>query len=123
MTCKQMILEKLKEQVIDRMANNDTLIRRVAEEVIDDLDYGDVASLLNVSTSNIAGEIDSFELLNEIVDTIDMDFLKEAIVERCDMDDLASKVASMLPTNFLDDIAIQAAEEIMAEMNDSGSAA
>lgn len=117
MTCKQMILEKLKEQVINRMANNDTLVRRVAEEVLDDLDYGDIASWLNISTSDIAGEIDSFELLNEIVDTIDMDFLKEAIVERCDMDDLASKVASMLPTNFLNDIAIQATEEIIAEIN------
>ncbi|MCE1227495.1 MAG: hypothetical protein LWW87_13605 [Geobacteraceae bacterium] len=123
MNCKQMILEKLKEQVINRMANNDTLIRRVAEEVLDEIDYGDIASLLNVSTNDIAGEIDSFELLNEIADTIDMDFLKEAIVERCDMDDLASKVASMLPTNFLDDIAIQATEEIIAEINDGSSAA
>jgi hypothetical protein len=34
------------------------------------------------------------------------------------MDDLASKVASMLPTNFLDDIAIQAAEEIVGEIAD-----
>lgn len=114
---------KLKEQVIDRMANNDTLIRRVAEAVIDELDYGDIASSLDISNADLAGEIDSYELLTEIVDTIDKEHLREAIVERCDMDDLASKVASMLPTNFLDDIAIQAAEEIVAETNDVGSVA
>lgn len=118
MTCKQMILEKLKEQVISQVANDDRLIRGVASAVIDDLDYSDVASLMDISTSDLAGEIDSYELLSEIVDNIDMDSLREAIVERCDMDDLASKVASMLPTNFLDDIAIQAAEEIVGEIAD-----
>ncbi len=123
MTCKQMILEKLKEQVINQVASDDRLIRGVASAVIDDLDYSDVASLINISVSDLAGEIDSYELLTEIVDNIDMDSLREGIVERCDMDDLASKVASMLPTNFLDDIAIQAAEEIMAEINGGGSAA
>ncbi len=116
MTCKQMILEKLKEQVISQVVNDDRLIRGVASAVIDDLDYSDVASLMDISTSDLAGEIDSYELLSEIVDNIDMDSLREAIVERCDMDDLASKVASMLPTNFLDDIAIQAAEEIVGEI-------
>lgn len=118
MTCKQMILEKLKEQVINQVANDDRLIRGVASAVIDDLDYSDVASLMDISTSDLAGEIDSYELLSEIVDNIDMDSLREAIVDRCDMDDLASKVASMLPTNFLDDIAIQAAEEIVGEIAD-----
>jgi hypothetical protein len=111
-----MILEKLKEQVISQVVNDDRLIRGVASAVIDDLDYADVASLMDISTSDLAGEIDSYELLSEIVDNIDMDSLREAIVERCDMDDLASKVASMLPANFLDDIAIQAAEEIVGEI-------
>ena len=118
MTCKQMILEKLKEQVINQIANDDRLIQGVASAVIDDLDYSDIVSLLNISTSDLAGEIDSYELLTEIVDNLDMDCLREGIVERCDMDDLASKVASMLPTNFLDDIAIQAAEEIVAETSE-----
>lgn len=118
MSCKQMILEKLKEQVINQVVNDDRLIRGVASAVIDDLDYSDIASLLNISTSDLAGEIDSYELLTEIVDNLDMDCLREGIVERCDMDDLASKVASMLPNNFLDDIAIQAAEEIVAETSE-----
>lgn len=116
MTCKQMILEKLKEQVINQVANDDALIRRVADAVVEDLDYADIASLMDISNSDLAAEIDAFELLTEIVDNIDMDYLREAIVERCDMDDLASKVASMLPANFLDDIAIQAAEEIVGEV-------
>ncbi len=116
MTCKQRILEKLKEQVVNQVANDDALIRRVARSVVNDLDYADIASILDISNSDLAGEIDSFEVLTEIVDNIDMDYLREAIVERCDMDDLASKVASMLPINFLDDIAIQAAEEIIAEV-------
>lgn len=118
MTCKQMILEKLKEQVINQIANDDRLIQGVASAVIDDLDYSDIVSLLNISTSDLAGEIDSYELLTEIVDNLDMDCLREGIVERCDMDDLASKVASMLPTNFLDDIAIQAAEEIVSDTSE-----
>lgn len=118
MTCKQMILERLKEQVINQVANDDSLIRRVARSVVDDLDYADIASILDISNSDLAGEIDSFEVLTEIVDNIDMDYLREAIVERCDMDDLASKVASMLPNNFLDDIAIQAAEQIIAEIGE-----
>lgn len=118
MTCKQMILEKLKEQVINQIANDDRLIQGVASAVIDDLDYSDIVSLLNITTSDLAGEIDSYELLTEIVDNLDMDCLREGIVERCDMDDLASKVASMLPTNFLDDIAIQAAEEIVSDTSE-----
>lgn len=118
MTCKQMILERLKDQVINQVANDDSLIRRVARSVVDDLDYADIASILDISNSDLAGEIDSFEVLTEIVDNIDMDYLREAIVERCDMDDLASKVVSMLPTNFLDDIAIQAAEQIIAEIDE-----
>ena len=118
MTCKQMILEKLKEQVINQVVNDDRLIQGVASAVIDDLDYSDIVSLLNISTSDLAGEIDSYELLTEIVDNLDMDCLREGIVERCDMDDLASKVASMLPTNFLDDIAIQAAEEIVSDTSE-----
>ena len=123
MTCKQMILERLKEQVINQVANDDTLIRRVARSVVDDLDYEEIASILDFSNSDLAGEIDSSEVLTEIVDNIDMDSLREAIVDRCDMDDLASKVASMLPTTFLDDIAIQAAEEITAEINEGNSQA
>lgn len=118
MTCKQMILEKLKEQVINQVVNDDRLIQGVASAVIDDLDYSDIVSLLNITTSDLAGEIDSYELLTEIVDNLDMDCLREGIVERCDMDDLASKVASMLPTNFLDDIAIQAAEEIVSDTSE-----
>jgi len=118
MTCKQMILERLKEQVINQVANDDSLIRRVARSVVDDLDYADIASILDISNSDLAGEIDSFEVLTEIVDNIDMDYLREAIVERGGMEYLASKVASMLPTNFLDDIAIQAAEQIIAEVGE-----
>jgi hypothetical protein len=121
MTCKQIILETLKEHVLSQVSNDETLIRRVARSVVDDLDYADIASLLDISNADLAGEIDSFEVLTEIVDNIDMNDLREAIVERCDMDDLASKVASMLPTTFLDDIAIQAAEEIIAEFGESTS--
>ena len=123
MTCKQRMLERLKEQVINQVASDDSLIRRVAQSVVDDLDYADIASILDISSSDLAGEIDSFEVLSEIVDNIDMDYLREAVIDRCDMDDLASKVASMLPTNFLDDIAIQAAEEIIAEVASGDSTA
>lgn len=123
MTCKQRMLERLKEQVINQVASDDSLIRRVAQSVVDDLDYADIASILDISNSDLAGEIDSFEVLSEIVDNIDMDYLREAVIDRCDMDDLASKVASMLPTNFLDDIVIQAAEEIIAEVASGDSTA
>ena len=123
MTCKQRMLERLKEQVINQVANDDSLIRRVARSVVDDLDYADIASILDISNSDLAGEIDSFEVLTEIVENIDMDYLREAVIDRCDLEDLASKVVSMLPTNFLDDIAIQAAEQIIAEVASGDSTA
>lgn len=123
MTCKQRMLERLKEQVINQVANDDSLIRRVARSVVDDLDYADIASILDISNSDLAGEIDSFEVLTEIVENIDMDYLREAVIDRCDLEDLASKVVSMLPTNFLDDIAIQAAEQIIAEVASGDSIA
>ena len=122
MTFKQIMMEKLKENVACKLAHDDDLISEVASAVIDDLDYADIASMLAISDSDIADEIDAHDLLSEIGSHIDMDDLREAVVDKCDLEALAEKISSMLPSTVMDDIAIQAAEEIVAEMDAGNSA-
>jgi hypothetical protein len=116
MNFKQMVIDKLRENVAYKVANDNSLVRGVANAVIDDLDYSDIASMLSICNSDVADEIDSSEVLSDIVDHLDMDDLREAVVEKCDMDDIAEKVVSMLPSTFMDDLAILVAEEIIAEI-------
>ena len=45
-----------------------------------------------------------------------MDEIREAVIHSCDMEEITDRVISMLPGSFMDDVAIKAAEEIVAEM-------
>ena len=45
-----------------------------------------------------------------------MDDIRRAVADKCDMNEIIGKVVLMLPSSFMDDLAIQAAEEIVAEM-------
>jgi thymidine phosphorylase len=112
-----MVMEKLRENVAYKVAHDNSLVREVANAVIDDLDYSAIASMLAICNSDVADEIDTTEVLSDIVDHLDMDDLREAVVDKCDMDEIADKVVSMLPVNFMDDLAILAAEEIIAEIS------
>lgn len=116
MNFKQMMMEKLKSNVAYKVANDSTLIREVASIVIDDLDYTDIASDLNISSADIADEIDHADVLSEITDHLDMDDIRQAVVDRCDLNEIAGKVVSMLPGDFMDDLAAHTAEEIVREM-------
>ena len=116
MNFKSMMLEKLKENVAHKVANNSTLIRDVADAVMDDLNYTDLVADLNITSSDIAYEIDTSDILSEITDHMDMDDIKQLVAEKCDMDAVAGKVVSMLPEGFMDDLTRQMTDEIVKEM-------
>ena len=117
MNFKQMMTEKLKANVAYKVANDSNLVREVASIILDDLDYSDIASDLSISSSDIADEIDSSDIISEITDHLDMDDIRQAVAEQCNTNDLVSRVITMLPSSFMDDLAVSTAEEIVAEMN------
>lgn len=116
MNFKQMMMEKLKANVAYKVANNSTLISEVAGIVIDDLDYSEIAADLDISSTDIAGEIDLSDVISEVADNLDMAEIGRSIADSCDMEEITYKVISSLPSGFMDDLAIQAAEEIIDEM-------
>lgn len=116
MSFREMMMEKLKENVAYKVANNSTLVSEVASIVLDDLDYSEIASDLDISSSDIADEIDHSDIISDVVDNLDMDDIARAIADNCNMEEITSKVIAMLPDTFIDDLAVQAAEEIVAEM-------
>ena len=116
MNFKQMMMEKLKENVAYKVANDNALIRDVASVVIDELDYTDIAFKLDISSSDVADEIDHTDVLSDIVEHLDFDELRQAVVDKCDMDEISSRIVSTLPSDFMDDLAIQAAREFITEM-------
>ncbi len=116
MNFRQMMMEKLKSNVAYKVANNSTVVSEVASIVIDDLDYMEIASDLDISSSDIADEIDHSDIISEVTAHLDMDDIARAVADNCDMEEITSKVISNLPRDFMDDLAIQAAEEIIEEM-------
>lgn len=118
MNFKQMMIEKLKANVAYKVANDSTLIREVADKVLDDLDYGDIANELNIDSTDIAEEIDTHDIISEIADHLDLDDIRQAVADKCDMTQLTEKVIDMLPSSFMDELASQAVEEIMSDLQD-----
>lgn len=116
MTFKQMMMEKLKENVAYKVANDSTLIRDIASVVIDELDSTDIAYKLDINSSDVADEIDHSDVLSDIVDHLDMDEIRQAVVDKCDMDEISSRLVAKLPSDFMDELAIQAAREFITEM-------
>ena len=49
MNFKQVMIEKLKVNVAYKVANNSSLIGEIADRVIDDLNYSEIAEELNIS--------------------------------------------------------------------------
>ena len=76
-----------------------------------------IASELDISSSEIADKIDHSDIISEITDHMDMDDIGRAVADNCDMEKITSRVISMLPSDFMDDLAVQVAEEIIEEMN------
>lgn len=116
MNFKQIMMDKLKANVANRVANDTTLIREVASAILEDIDYTDIASDLNISSADIACEIDHGDVLSEITGHLDMDDLKQLVAEKYDMNVIAGKVVSMLPSEIIDELAEQATDEIIKEM-------
>lgn len=116
MNFRYTLIEKLKANVAYKVANNCTLIGEIADRVIDDLNYSEIAEELNISSSDIADEIDSADIISEVTDHLDMDDLARAVADKCDMNEITERVISMLPSDFMDDLAVRAAEEIIEEM-------
>ena len=116
MSFRHMMMERLKVNVANKIANNSSLISEVASILIDDLDYMEIASDLDISSSDIADEIDHSDIISEITGHLDMDDIARAVAENCDMEEITNKVIANLPSDFMDDLAIQAAEEIIEEM-------
>lgn len=119
MNFKEMMMNKLKANVANRVANNSNLISEVADIVFEDLDYSEIAADLNISNRDIADEIDSSDILSEVKDYLDMDDIARAVADTCDMEEITSRVVSLLPDDFMDALAAQAAEEIVLEMKSS----
>jgi len=117
MNFKQMMIEKLKANVACKIANDSSVIREVADKVIDELDYRDIAEEMNISSSDIAEEIDHHDIISEISDHLDLEEIRQSVADRCNMNELTEKVLEMLPTSFMDDLAVQAAEEIIEELH------
>lgn len=115
MNFRQMMMEKLKENVAYKVANDSALISDVAGVILEELDYTDIAYKLDISSSDVADEIDSSDLLSEISCNLDMDDLRQAVVDKCDMDEIAGRVVAKLPRDFMDELAIQASREFMDE--------
>ena len=116
MNFKQMMMEKLKANVAYKVANDNTLVREVADRVLDDLDYMDIANELNIDSSDIADDIDTHDIISDITDHLDMDDIRQAVADKCDMSEIVGKIISNLPSDFMDDLAVQAAEDILADM-------
>lgn len=116
MNFKQLMMEKLKANVAYKVANDSTLIRDVADAVMDDLSYSELVSDLNITSADIACEIDHSDILSEITNHLDMDDIKQLVAEKCDMSAIAGKVVSMLPEEFMDDLAAQVTNDIVREM-------
>jgi predicted DNA-binding protein YlxM (UPF0122 family) len=116
MNFRHTLIEKLKSNVAYKVANNSTLISEIADRVIDDLNYSEIAEELNISSSDIAEVIDSADIISEVTDHLDMEDIARAVADSCDMEDITSRVIAMLPDSFMDDLAEQAAEEIIEEM-------
>jgi predicted DNA-binding protein YlxM (UPF0122 family) len=117
MNFRHTLIEKLKSNVAYKVANNSTLIGEIADRVIDDPNYSEIAEELNISSSDIADEIDSADIISEVTDHLDMDDLARAVADKCDMNKITEKVIAMLPCDFMDDLAVQATEEIIEDMN------
>lgn len=116
MSFRTTLIEKLKMNVAYKLASNSTVISEVTSIILDDLDYRDIASEISISSSDIADELDHHDLLSEVVDNLDTDEIAKAVADSCDLEDISSRVISMLPDSFMDDLAIQAAGEIIEEM-------
>jgi len=116
MTFKQMMMEKLKENVAYKVANDNALIRDIASVIIDELDSTDIAYKLNIRSADVASEIDHSDVLSDIVQHLDLNEIRKAVVDKCDLDEISSRLVSKLPTDFMDELAIQAAREFIAEM-------
>jgi hypothetical protein len=115
MTFKQMMMEKLKVNVACKVANNSALISDVAGVIIEELDYTDIAFKLRISSSDIADGLDCSDVLYDISEHLDMDEIRRVVVEKCEIDEIADRVVAMLPTDFMDDLATQAAREFIEE--------
>ncbi len=71
---------------------------------------------MNISSSDIADELDSSDIISEVTDHLDIDEIARVVADKCDLNEITEKVIAMLPSDFMDDIAVQAAEEIIEEM-------
>jgi len=83
---------------LDDLIDIDSIADDVASKVMDDIDFDDIASKVEVDhdevarcidTSDIAENIDTNEIAENIAENIDMDAIAEAI----DLDDLAKAMA------------------------------
>jgi hypothetical protein len=83
---------------LDDLIDIDSIADDVASKVMDDIDFDDLASKVEVDhdevarcidTSDIAENIDTNEIAENIAENIDMDAIAEAI----DLDDLAKAMA------------------------------
>jgi hypothetical protein len=83
---------------LDDLIDIDSIADDVASKVMDDIDFDDLASKVEVDhdevarcidTSDIAENIDTNEIAENIAENIDMDSIAEAI----DLDDLAKAMA------------------------------
>ena len=119
MNFKEMMMNKLKANVAHRVANNSNLISEVADVVLEDLNYSEIAADLNIRSRDIADEIDHSDILSEVTDYLDMDDVARAVADTCDMEDITSRVVSLLSDDFIDALAAHAAEEIILEMKSS----
>jgi hypothetical protein len=115
MTFKQMMLEKLKVNVACKVANNSVLISDIAGVIIEELDYTDIAYKLRITSSDVADGLDCSDVLYDIAEHLDMDAIRTAVVDKCEMDEIADRVVAMLPSDFMDDLAIQAARAFIEE--------
>jgi hypothetical protein len=116
MNFKQMMMDKIKANVANKVANNSNLINEVAGIVLDDLDYIEIAADLDICSSDIADEIDHADVISEITGHLDMDDIARAVADTCDLDEISRKVIANLPCDFMDDLAVQVADEIVSEM-------
>lgn len=116
MDFKQMMMERLKVNVAYKVANDNALIRDIAGVILDELDSTDIAFKLNINSSDVADKIDHSDVLSDIVKLLDLDEIRKTVVDKCDMDVISSRIVSKLPSDFMDDLAIQAARAFITEM-------
>ncbi len=116
MDFKLMMMERLKVNVAYKVANDNALIRDIASVILDELDSTDIAYKLNIQSADVADKIDHSDVLSDIVQHLDLDEIRKTVVDKCDMDVISSRIVSKLPSDFMDDLAIQAAREFITEM-------